>query len=36
MKIAKTAPDALALLWQKKFFLKTRSVKEIEHSVPWN
>lgn len=30
MKIAKTAPDALRILWKEKVFLKPRSLKDIE------
>ena len=30
MKIAKTAPDALKILWENKFFIKEKSQKEIE------
>ncbi len=28
--IARTAPDALAILWREKIFLKPKSVKDIE------
>jgi len=30
MKIAKTAPDALKLLWKEKVFLKPKDIKTIE------
>ena len=30
MKIAKTAPDALKILWKEKVFLKIKDVKTIE------
>lgn len=33
MKIAKTAPDALNILWENKFFIKGKSQKEIEEEL---
>ena len=30
MKIAKTAPDALKILWKEKVFLKLKDVKTVE------
>ncbi len=33
MKIAKTAPDALKILWKDKFFVNGRSQKEVEDEL---
>lgn len=33
MKIAKTAPDALKILWRDKFFLKAKSQKDVEDEL---
>jgi len=33
MKIVKTAPDSLKILWQDKFFLKSKSQKEVEDEL---
>ncbi len=33
MKIAKSAPDALQLLWKNKFFLKGKNQKEVEQEL---
>lgn len=33
MKIAKTAPDALKLLWRDKVFLKQKTVSEITSAL---
>jgi len=33
MKIAKTAPDALKILWKEKVFLKSRSIRDIESEL---
>lgn len=33
MEIAKTAPDALKILWREKFFLKAKNQKEIEDEL---
>jgi len=33
MKVAKTAPDALKLLWKGKFFLKPKSAKEVAQEL---
>jgi len=39
MKIAKSAPDALKILWENKFFVKEKSQKEVEeelHKIGYN
>ena len=33
MKIAKTAPDALKSLWRDKFFMNSKSQKEVEDEM---
>ena len=33
MKIVKTAPDALKILWREKFFLKSKSQKDVEDEL---
>ncbi|HEX7320330.1 MAG TPA: hypothetical protein VF399_08235 [bacterium] len=33
MKIAKTAPDALKILWQNKFFIKGKTLNEVEEEL---
>jgi hypothetical protein len=33
MKIAKTAPDALKILWREKVFLKPKDVNTIESEI---
>lgn len=33
MEIAKTAPDALKLLWNKEFFLQNKTFKDIENEL---
>ncbi len=33
MKIAKSAPDALKILWREKVFLKPKNVKTIESEL---
>ena len=33
MKIAKTAPDALKILWKEKIFMKAKNVGELRNSL---
>ena len=33
MKIAKTVPDALKILWHDKFFMKEKSQKDVEDEL---
>jgi hypothetical protein len=33
MKIAKTAPDALKILWEAKFFVNAKSQKDVEEEL---
>lgn len=33
MKIAKTAPDALKILWKNRFFSKGKTQKEVEEDL---
>ncbi len=33
MKIAKTVPDALKILWADKFFVKAKSQKDVEEEL---
>ena len=33
MKVAKKAPDAIKILWGKKFFVKGKSQKEVEDEL---
>jgi hypothetical protein len=33
MRIAKTAPDALKILWRDKFFMKAKNQKDVESEL---